>query len=92
LAGSVGGQASGSAAVMRWCVASFADGDTHLAEPGSPGQPVAAHCDGRQFSPLAILPGAPLDPEQVCLACRADQPSPAPQTRPRRATADKVTT
>jgi hypothetical protein len=67
---------------MRWCVASFADGDTHLAEPGASGQPVAAHCDGRQFAPLAILPGTPPDQEQICPTCRAGQTSPAtPTTR-----------
>lgn len=75
---------------MRWCVGSFADGGTHLAEPGSPGQIVAAHCDGRQFCPLAILPGAPPDQEQVCPACRAGQPSLATQTCG--TTPDKVTT
>ncbi|MGH3942308.1 MAG: hypothetical protein ACRDTG_27550 [Pseudonocardiaceae bacterium] len=75
---------------MRWCVASFADGDTHLAEPRAPGQPVAAHCDGRQFCPLAILPGAAPDPEQVCPACRAGQLSPMTPTR--RTTAERVTT
>ncbi len=75
---------------MRWCVASFADADTHLAEPGAPGQTVTAHCDGRQFSPLAILPGAAPDQEQVCPVCRAGQPSPATQTH--RTTAERVTT
>ncbi len=66
---------------MRWCVASFADADTYLAEPGAPGQTVTARCDGRQFCPLAILPGAAPDPEQVCSACRAGQPSLATPTR-----------
>lgn len=75
---------------MRWCVASLADGDTHLAGPGAPGQTVVAHCDGRQFCPLVVLLGAPMDREQVCPACRAAQPSPATQTR--RTTPDKVTT
>ena len=75
---------------MRWCVASFADGDTHLAEPAEPGQTVAAHCDGRQFCPLAILPGVPPDQEQACPACRAGLPSLAAQTR--RTTPEKATT
>ncbi|MGH3914818.1 MAG: hypothetical protein ACRDTC_15625 [Pseudonocardiaceae bacterium] len=71
-------------------MASLADGETHLAEPGAPGQTVAAHCDGRRFCPLVILPGAPPDPEQACSACWADQPTPATQTR--RTTAERVTT
>jgi len=82
------GRPSG-AGVIRWCVASFADADTHLAEPGAPGQPVAAHCDGRQFAALAILPGTPPDQEQICPTCQARQPSPPTQTH--RTTRDKVT-
>lgn len=83
------GRPSG-AGVMRWCVASLADGDTHLAVPGEAGQTVTAHCDGRQFSPLAILPGAPPDQEQICPACRAGESSPVTQSR--RTTPDKVST
>ncbi len=60
--------------MTRWHVASFADGDTHLAEPAPPAHLVTAHCDGRQFRPLAVLPGAPLDQAQICPACRSDQP------------------
>lgn len=84
-AGSVCKQASGGAGVMRWCVASFADGDTHLAEPGPPGQTVTAHCDGRQFCPTAILTGAPPDQEQVCppaeWAAELGDPRPAGHSR-----------
>ncbi len=57
-----------------WYVASFADGDTHLAEPTPHAHLVSAHCDGRQFRPLTVLPGTPPDQEQVCPACRSDQP------------------
>ena len=52
--------------------ASFADGDTHLAEPAPQAHLVTAHCDGMQFRPLTVLPGAPPDQEQVCPTCRAD--------------------
>ncbi|MDQ3275325.1 MAG: hypothetical protein M3Q39_09940 [Actinomycetota bacterium] len=55
-------------------MASFADGDTHLAEPTPHTYPVTAHCDGRRFRPFATLPGAPPDQEQVCPICRSDQP------------------
>jgi hypothetical protein len=50
-------------------VASFADGDTHLADPAPRAPLVIAQCDGRQFRPLAALPGAPLDRAQICPAC-----------------------
>ncbi|MGH3928374.1 MAG: hypothetical protein ACRDTF_00175 [Pseudonocardiaceae bacterium] len=53
-----------------WCVASLADGQTHLADQTQDGL-VNAHCDGKQFRPLAILTGAPPDPAQTCPACRA---------------------
>ncbi len=59
--------------MMRWHVASLADGDTHLAEPAPPEQLVTAHCDGRQFRPLVALPATPLDQAQVCSACRSGQ-------------------
>ena len=55
-------------------VASFADGDTHLAEPAPHAHLVTAHCDGRQFRPLAVLHGEPPDQEQVCPTCHLDQP------------------
>ena len=58
---------------MRWCVASFADGDTHLAEPVPSADLVTAHCDGRQFRPLTVLSGTPLDPNQICPSCLAGQ-------------------
>ncbi len=60
--------------MMRWYVASFIDGDTHLAELAPHAYLVSAHCDGRQFRPLAVLPGAPPDQAQVCPACRSGQP------------------
>ncbi|MGH3799378.1 MAG: hypothetical protein ACRDTD_04435 [Pseudonocardiaceae bacterium] len=34
-----------------------------------------------QVGPLAILPGAPPDQEQICPACQVGLPSPATQTR-----------
>ncbi len=44
--------------MRRWFVASFADGDTHLAEPVPPTEHlVTAQCDGRQFRPLAARRG-----------------------------------
>ncbi len=33
---------------MRWCVASFADGDTHLAEPRAPGRAQGTWAAGRR--------------------------------------------
>jgi len=59
--------------VAGWYVASLADGDTHRAVSTPPGQLVTAQCDGRQFRPLVALRGAPLDPAQICLICRANQ-------------------
>ncbi|MGH3930767.1 MAG: hypothetical protein ACRDTF_12400 [Pseudonocardiaceae bacterium] len=59
--------------MRRWCVASLADGDTHLAEPALTAHLVTAHCDGRRFRPLATLAGVPPDPAQTCPACRSDQ-------------------
>ena len=53
----------------RWYVASLADGQTHLADPAD-NTLVTARCDGTQFRPLTILNGTPLDPEQICPACR----------------------
>jgi len=55
--------------MMRWYVASLADGDTHLAEPAPPEHLVSAHCNGRQFRPLVALPATPPDQAQVCPAC-----------------------
>ena len=55
-----------------WYVASLADGDTHLAEPAPPGRLVTAHCDGREFRPLAALRATPLDQAQTCLTCRSN--------------------
>jgi hypothetical protein len=52
----------------RWCVATLADGQTHLADPADNAL-VTAQCDGKQFQPLAILKGTPLDPEQICPTC-----------------------
>ncbi|MGH3941210.1 MAG: hypothetical protein ACRDTG_21765 [Pseudonocardiaceae bacterium] len=59
--------------MTRWYVASLADGDTHLAEPSSPGPQVSAHCNGKRFHPLAILRGVPPDKAQVCPACQTHQ-------------------
>lgn len=47
--------------VPGWYVASFADGETHLADPAPHGKLVIARCDGRQFRPIAALVGAPFD-------------------------------
>ncbi len=53
-----------------WYVASLADGQTHLADRAEDAL-VTALCNGRQFRPLAALPGKPPDQAQVCPACRA---------------------
>ncbi|MDQ4033811.1 MAG: hypothetical protein M3332_16845 [Actinomycetota bacterium] len=62
--------------MTRWCVASLADGDTHLAapEPEPDTHLVSARCGGRRFHPLAVLPGAPPDQAQICPTCRSDLP------------------
>ncbi|MGH3915252.1 MAG: hypothetical protein ACRDTC_17870 [Pseudonocardiaceae bacterium] len=57
--------------MSSWCVASLADGDTHLAEPEPSGHLVTAQCNGRQFHPLVVLRAAPPDEAQVCPACRS---------------------
>lgn len=54
---------------MRWYLATTDDHDTHLAAPVSE-HGVEALC-GRSFRPYFQLPGAPLDPLQVCVACLA---------------------
>lgn len=59
--------------MTRWYVGSFADGDTHLAEPVPDEHLVTAHCDGRRFRPLAALPATPPDPDQICPACWEDR-------------------
>ncbi|MGH3838971.1 MAG: hypothetical protein ACRDSF_25235, partial [Pseudonocardiaceae bacterium] len=69
------GELSGGAGVRRWFVASFADGDTHLAEPAPLDHLVTAQCDGRRFRPLAALRGAPLEQAQICPACRLTGPA-----------------
>ena len=56
--------------MATWYVASLADGETHLAEPTPHGDLVTARCDGRQFRPLAALPGKPYDPAQIYPACQ----------------------
>jgi hypothetical protein len=63
--------------MTRWYVASFTEGDTHLAEPVPSGHLVTAQCSGRQFRPLTALPGPPPDPAQICPACRSKGPHPA---------------
>lgn len=64
-----------------WYVASFADGQTHLADL-SENSLVTAHCDGRQFRPLAALTGTPPDKAQVCSTCRAIHVGPGPGMAP----------
>ncbi|MGQ0774806.1 MAG: hypothetical protein ACT4NY_10375 [Pseudonocardiales bacterium] len=54
----------------QWCVATLADGQTHLADPAEAAL-VTARCNGKQFRPLATLKGTPPDPAQTCPACRA---------------------
>lgn len=57
---------------MRWYVRSMADHDTHLVSNQPDGAAVIAVC-GLEFeitSLTVILPGAPPDPEQICLICR----------------------
>ena len=51
-----------------WYVASFADGQTHLADPAQAGL-VAPRCERSPFRPLAALTGTPLDPAQICSSC-----------------------
>ena len=51
-----------------WYVASFADGQTHLADPAPAGL-VAPRCDRTPFRPIAALTGIPLDPAQICSSC-----------------------
>ena len=52
----------------NWYVASFADGQTHLADPDPAGL-VAPRCDRTPFRPIAALTGIPLDPAQICSRC-----------------------
>ncbi|MGQ0776856.1 MAG: hypothetical protein ACT4NY_20970 [Pseudonocardiales bacterium] len=63
------GQPSRNRSGARWCVASLADGQTHLANQVD-GALVTARCDGKQFRPLATLTGTPPDPAQTCPTCR----------------------
>ena len=59
---------------LAWHVASFADGDTHLAHPAVDGEPVTTQCGKTIDRPLKVLsqePGRlPPDPAQACQKCR----------------------
>lgn len=66
---------------MTWYVASFADSDTHLAGPVRHGHLISALCNGRQFRPLATLPGTPPDPEQTCPDCEFHQTPRSPNRK-----------
>lgn len=66
--------ASGAASMTHWCVASLADGDTHLAEPAPGEHLVIARCDHARFRPLAVLPATPSDQAQTCPTCYSEQP------------------
>lgn len=55
--------------VVRWFVASLADGQTHLAKAAGTPNLVIACCDGRRFRPLAVLIGEPPDDKQACPVC-----------------------
>ena len=60
---------------MTWYLRSISDGDTHCGQLDSDGT-VAAQC-GIQFSPrplpfnrIALPPGYPPDPDQICPDCK----------------------
>lgn len=64
-----------------WYVASFADGQTHLADPAQAGL-VDPRCERIPFRPLAALTGTPLDPAQICSSCLAGYIGTVPARQP----------
>jgi hypothetical protein len=82
--------------MMRWHVASFADGDTHLAIPAEEqGGTVTALCGRTIGKPLAVLDQdpqrCPPDALQACAACAtASLHPPAPRPRDHRAAAPRT--
>jgi hypothetical protein len=60
---------------VNWYLRSLADADTHLGSYSTVTRSVHALC-GVEFLPRPLplggpaLPGSPLDPDQVCPACR----------------------
>ncbi|MGH3782783.1 MAG: hypothetical protein ACRDRO_19735 [Pseudonocardiaceae bacterium] len=66
---------------MSWYLRSLTDADTHRGHSSAVTRSVHALC-GVEFVPRPLplggpaLPGAPLDPDQVCPACRLAKVTP----------------